>query len=171
MWYVIHTHPKKESLALANIGRQGFSTFCPMFVCSYQRIGDRVRPLFPSYVFVEFDPEHDRWYPLMHTLGVKRLFATYPSQSIDGYGYLKPTPIPTDTIMSLQQQVLVQPAKLTTPVIQPGTQVRVVRGHFEGHQGICAWSSQKRIGLLMDVLNGKLEVSFTRESVELIDGT
>jgi hypothetical protein len=53
-------------------------------------------------------------------------------------------------------------------MIQPGTTVKVTSGHFEGKQGICSWSNAKRVALLIDALNGKLEISFARDSVELV---
>lgn len=165
-WYVINTHPKKEFLALANISRQGFETFLPTFIHKYPRIGERLRPLFPSYLFVEFDPDSDRWFPLCHTLGVKRLFSSIP----DG-NYVRPTPIATELIDSLKARVLETPKKTVAPVISPGTAVRITKGHFEGRTGICSWSNTKRVALLLDVLNGRLEISFSRDTVELLEET
>lgn len=170
-WFVINTHPKKEFLAAANVQAQGFQVFLPTFLYSYPRIGDRLRPLFPSYLFVNFDPDADRWFPLCHTIGVKRLFSTYPQMKHKKQfdGYIKPTPISAELIESLQQQVIEYPAKQpVTPVIQPGALVKVITGHFEGKEGVCSWSNAKRVALLLDVMNGKLEISFSRDSVEVV---
>jgi transcription antitermination factor NusG len=171
-WFVVHTHAKKEFLASANIQRQGFETFFPTFIYTYPRVGDRLRPLFPNYLFVQFDPDTDHWYPLCHTTGVRRLFSTYPQMQRKQFnGYLKPTPVSDQLIASLREQVVQVPKQPSIPVIEPGTTVRVVSGHFEGRQGICSWANNRRVALLLDVLNGKLEISFSRNTVEIVDGS
>lgn len=169
-WYVINTHPKKEFLASAQCNNQGFETFLPTYLCSYPRIGERLKPLFPSYLFVQFDADNDRWYPLCHSLGVKRLFATNPSMNKKKQfdGYIRPTAVSDAFINSLREQA-VQQAPSKSPVICPGARLKVTGGYFDGKEGICSWSSEKRVALLLEVMNGKMEFSFSRDSVELID--
>jgi len=169
-WYCINTHPKREQLAAANCVQQGFEVFVPSYIRVYPRIGERIVPLFPSYFFVRFDVETDHWYGLCHTPGVKRLFAIKPTMSSKSkdFGYIKPIPVPDPFIETLQAQTL-QPIddKPATPVISPGAKVRVISGHFQDREGICSWSTAKRVSLLMHVMNGTVEITFSRDSVEL----
>ena len=170
-WYVLNTHPKKEFIAQANCTNQGFETFLPTYLYSYPKKGDILRPLFPSYLFVQFDPDLDRWHPLMHTIGVKRLFSTVPpiDKKDKSYGYYRPIPIQTHIIESLQQQILEPKLKTKTPVIHPGLTVRVKSGLWEDKIGVCQWTDNKRFSLLMKFMNGEINISFSRDDVELVD--
>jgi transcriptional antiterminator RfaH len=55
-WYVVHTHPKQEERANANLAVWGIETFAPK-VREYQckqpggRLTCAVKPLFPGYIF------------------------------------------------------------------------------------------------------------------------
>lgn len=169
-WYVVQTHQKKESVADKNISNQGFETFLPTCVEQTIRRGEkreRTQPLFPGYMFVEFDPDQDRWFSILHTYGVKRLFSVIPVTKDKDYSYIRPLSIPTSIITSLKKQVVPDPSPIKQ-VIARGTRLRITKGHFEGREGICQMSSTKRVILLMQVMNGELEVSFTADSVELI---
>lgn len=172
-WFCINTHAKKEFVAQSNCVNQGFNTFLPTFIHTYPKKGNVILPLFPSYLFVEFDPDIDVWFPLCHTLGVKKLFAQNPpmNKKTKEYGYIRPTPIDDKIITSLKEQVNA-PIKnnRTTTVISAGLTVRVITpdSAFENLEGVCTWSTTKRVGLLMDAMNGKVEISFARHSVELV---
>jgi transcriptional antiterminator RfaH len=169
-WYCIQTHQKKEFLAASQIINQGFTVFLPTFVSETVRRGEkqaRIQPLFSSYLFVEFDPDQDIWFPLMHTIGVKKLFSTGITKD-KNFGYIKPTAVPTDFITSLQQQVSAPPAQPAVAMIVPGARLRVTSGIFENKTGICSWSTTKRVALLMEVMNGTVEFTFTRDLVELL---
>jgi transcription antitermination factor NusG len=115
---------------------------------------------------VNFDPITDIWYPLCHTFGVKRLFSNYIINKDKSYSYLKPIPVPDNMIEQLQTQAI-QPKNKTVTVIQKGLICKVTSGIFEGREGICHWSDNKRTELLMDVMNGKIHISFSTDTVEL----
>jgi transcriptional antiterminator RfaH len=169
-WFVLNTHPKKEFVAQQNCTNQGFNTFLPTYIDPLPKKGDITKPLFPSYLFVQFDPTRDRWYPLMHTIGVKRLFSTNPliNKKSKEYGYVTPIPVPDKMIKTLQQQILNPEKQSKTPIINPGAIVRITTGPFEDHKGICSWSDSKRIKLLMDIMHGQVEVTFSYNDVELV---
>lgn len=169
-WYCLNTHPKKEQLAAQNCMYQGFEVFIPSYIHVYPKIGERILPLFPSYIFVRFDPDNDVWYPLCHTVGVKRLFSIKPIMTAKSkeYGYIKPIPVPDPFIASLQAQGIIAPVRTVIPSIEPGARVKVTSGHFQNREGICSWSTAKRVALLLDVMNGKIEFTFNRDNVELI---
>jgi transcriptional antiterminator RfaH len=62
-WVAVNTHPHRERFALDNLRRQDFGAYCPMIrkrIRHARRTQDVLRPLFPSYLFVEVDPERQR---------------------------------------------------------------------------------------------------------------
>lgn len=75
-WYVAQTHPRKEEWAVQHLHYQGFTTFFPRFVRQQVRRSQFVRtltPVFPGYVFVAFDRDHQPWTAIRSTRGVRRL--------------------------------------------------------------------------------------------------
>ena len=63
-WYVVHTQPNRENRAAMNLRRQGFSAYLPIFQRTrrHARRTETVsRPLFPRYMFVEFDRNREPW--------------------------------------------------------------------------------------------------------------
>jgi transcriptional antiterminator RfaH len=170
MWYVLNTHSKKEFLAQAQCKNQGFITFLPTFsetVIKKNKPVNLIKPLFPSYLFVQFDPNTDHWSPLCNTIGIKKLISSNPIINKKEYGYIRPTPVPDHLIEQIQQQVL-NPEKPEVTVIKPGLIVKVISGPMQQHTGICSWSDNKRVELLLNIMQGSVRVSFSREAVELV---
>ncbi|MBO0662450.1 transcriptional activator RfaH [Jiella sp. MQZ9-1] len=74
--YAVHCRAGRESRAVANLERQAFDVFLPLLRSRQIRNGrasDVLRPLFPSYIFVSFDPAATAWRRINGTFGVKRL--------------------------------------------------------------------------------------------------
>ena len=83
-WYVVQTRPNRENLALVHLERQGFKVWLPCYeqVVRHARQAKRVRrPLFPGYLFINFDLETARWRNVNGTIGVKNIvsFGLTPS--------------------------------------------------------------------------------------------
>jgi transcription antitermination factor NusG len=55
-WYALYTKPNQENLVLNQLEQRGVEAFFPQFV-ERRRAGDRVRALFPTYLFVRVDLE------------------------------------------------------------------------------------------------------------------
>lgn len=83
-WFVAKTQVNRERTAEFNIKNQGYDVRLPLVAVPLspytsggrERRGELVRhdPLFPSYVFVRFDPAtHKRWRSLNSTRGVEYL--------------------------------------------------------------------------------------------------
>lgn len=55
-WIVINTNPHRERLVLGNLQRQALNVYCPMIRkrrSHARRIEAVLRPLFPTYLFVQ----------------------------------------------------------------------------------------------------------------------
>ena len=89
-WYLIHTKPRQEALALTNLSRQGFECYMPML--RLEKIRQRktalvAEAMFPRYLFIRLDTSGSgqSWSPIRSTLGVNQLvrFGGQPAK-VDG---------------------------------------------------------------------------------------
>jgi transcriptional antiterminator RfaH len=125
-WAVAQTHPQAERWAVANLQRQGYTTFLPL--CLVRR-RDRVTPtlwhtveapLFAGYLFVVVGRH---WAPIAHTRGVRRLLMADAMPSI----------VAKAEIQALQAvQALPAPP---TPW-EPGTPCSLALGAFAGREAV-----------------------------------
>lgn len=60
-WYVARTEPKAEFLAASELGRDGFEVFFPRVKDPRPRARRTEMPLFPGYLFLQWDPDVQRW--------------------------------------------------------------------------------------------------------------
>ena len=75
-WYVARTKAQSERKALHHLLRQDFAAYLPSYLKRrrHARRTDWVpAPLFPRYLFVNFDAAAVRWRAISSTLGVDRL--------------------------------------------------------------------------------------------------
>lgn len=77
-WYLVHTKPRQEDIALANLERQGYECYLPQM--RIERVRRRkaevaIEPMFPRYLFVRLDTSDQgkSWSPIRSTLGVSQL--------------------------------------------------------------------------------------------------
>jgi len=77
-WYLVHTKPRQEDVALANLQRQGYECYLPQM--RIERILRRkaevaTEPMFPRYLFIQLDSSDQgkSWSPIRSTLGVSQL--------------------------------------------------------------------------------------------------
>ena len=70
-WFVVMTKPKQEIKAKLNLEKPEFShVLLPMLKLDSDA---KTEPLFPSYLFVNFDPEDYKWLKISNTRGVKKI--------------------------------------------------------------------------------------------------
>jgi len=158
-WFVVTTHPQRESYAVENLERQGFTTYCPTIIKTVRharRVHDAARPLFPSYVFVERASALQRWRLLMSTYGVRSLV-----RSGDGPGVLD-----DGFVSALRARevdgVLRRPAR----PYEVGQNVEIRGGAFDGLAGtIIELREKDRIVVLMSLLNQPTRVMLSAEAL------
>ena len=75
-WHVVQAHLHAETKARIHLSRQGFETYLPLHL-KRRRHARRTEivaaPLYPSYLFVRFNPSIHRWRSIHSTIGVARL--------------------------------------------------------------------------------------------------
>jgi transcriptional antiterminator RfaH len=70
-WYVLRTKPNSESLAAANLERQGYELFYPRVMTPQAKQGGyRTVPLFPGYLFLRCADPYYGWPQVQYTPGV-----------------------------------------------------------------------------------------------------
>ena len=77
-WYLVHTKPRQELLALENLERQNYSCYLPTMPVEKIRDNSTVmveEPLFPRYLFIRSaeDMAGAQWGALRSTRGVVKL--------------------------------------------------------------------------------------------------
>lgn len=145
-WYLIHTKPRQEALALTNLSRQGFECYMPML--RLQKIRQRktalvAEAMFPRYLFIRLDTSGSgqSWSPIRSTLGVNQLvrFGGQPAK-VDGQLI--------DLIRSREQGTHAQ------PLFSAGDNVTVADGPFAGLEAIYQTTdAESRSMILLNILS------------------
>jgi transcriptional antiterminator RfaH len=158
-WIVINTHPHQEHFALQNLRRQAFESYCPMIRkrrSHARRIDTVLRPLFPSYLFVQLNPSMSRWRPIVSTCGVRSIVSagTQPSYIEDGFiGNLKAREI---------DGAIARPAN----PYRIGQRVQVTSGPFDQLIAtIIDMDEKDRLVVLLDIMRRGVKVRLQSASV------
>lgn len=137
----------------------GFPAYVPEYVPDWRAArGDDERSLlFPQYLFVHFDPAVDGWRDVHHMTGVDRLLGASPED---------PTPLPEGVIEELLSRPEI-PASIR-PLNLSGKTLRIEGGPWHEFEGICKWSRDKRVGVLLSLFGRTTIASIPREQVKVI---
>lgn len=152
-WYLIHTKPRQESVALENLERQGYRCYLPMMRREKVARGKLKlvdEPLFPRYLFIwlESTLQSLSWTPIRSTRGVTRL-VTFGKE---------PAKVPPVLIEGIRQQ---QDALAQAPAraFSPGDDVLIVDGPFAGIEAIYQESDgERRVMVLIELMNRQVKV-------------
>jgi transcriptional antiterminator RfaH len=148
-WYLIHTKPTREVVAEANLRRQGYEVYYPRLLWPTRVRGqwvDRVASLFPRYLFLRLSVAHQSIAPVRSTLGVASIvrfggdYAVVPDVIVDN--------------LRMRADLETGLHRLRSPSpFEPGSNVRVVAGIFEGLEGVFQRDSgDERVVLLLGLL-------------------
>lgn len=153
-WFVVHTQPRMEVVAVEHLCRQGFETYLPQFRKRRShagRIDEVSAPLFPRYIFVSFDPDAAVWRMIRSTRG-----------AIDVVRHGKdPSPVPqavVDDIRSREDDSgHVVLARQFAP--RTGDRVTIQRGAFAQRTAIfSAMKDSERVIALLSLLGREISV-------------
>ena len=141
-WCVVQTKPQKEALAIENLNNQKVKTFFPML---RERVGkeDKLRIMFPKYVFAEIEDDDQVWRSVHYSRGVQRVLLANPE---------KPSFVPKDFMNALLDGGSIVERFERVVAFTVGQRLEFIDGPFAGQVGVCQWSADKRVALLFDVL-------------------
>lgn len=144
-WYLVHTKPRQEEIALANLQRQGYDCYLPQM--RIERVRRRkaevtTEPMFPRYLFVRLDSSDQgkSWSPIRSTLGVSQLvhFGTQAARVDD------------NLVDLLRQRERDLP---TGAMFHRGDSVVITDGPFAGIEAIYQTSdAERRAFILLEIL-------------------
>lgn len=161
-WAVVHTHAHKEGLAVANLERQKFTTYCPKIVKRVRharRFADVYRPLFPGYVFVALDPAVDQWRPILSTFGVRDLIRNG----------VRPNLLDPKFIEAIKTResggVIARPEE----ALVPGQEVKLSAGYFAGLTArILQLDQNERVTVLLNLLHSQVKAKLQVSDVSAV---
>jgi transcriptional antiterminator RfaH len=121
-WFVLNTKPKKEFQVERLFEEGGFEFYCPKY-----KHGDKIKPFFSGYGFINFD--HPEQYRLVkYTRGVKRIVGNEGG----------PIPIPEEMIDQIKVREINGYIELEKYGGQPdiGDEIEIMEGPLKGLRGI-----------------------------------
>lgn len=131
-WAVAVSHPQAEQWADANLRRQGYDTYLPLYAVQRR---DRalpslrhtvLAPLFSRYLFVRH-VAGESWRPIYETPGVARLL-----RDGDKLSYAAEGAVSALQASEASRRTLTPPG----PLWRPGMPCRLVLGAFVGHDAV-----------------------------------
>ncbi len=143
-WHCCHTRPQQETRAAIELTNQDFRVFLPVLAS---------KPMFPRYIFVQFDRHQDPWGVIKNTRGCSGLL-------LDGY---LPAIVPNyaiEAIMAYKPEIDPTPAQAT---FAPGQTVKIVEGPCAGIEGLFVADANRRVYALLEVCGKQIKVA--RESI------
>lgn len=163
-WFVVYTKSGYEDVVRKELEKQGFETFYPVYQVlnpHRNRAFKRVCPLFPSYLFVSFDPETDRWRSINGTRGVLALV---------GSGEDFVTPVPVGCVEKLIEKRgpdgFIEIAEaIETQGLKEGEKVEILEGPWLGQVATVFKSAEERVVLLLSLLSGTVRLILNPKTV------
>jgi transcriptional antiterminator RfaH len=131
-WYVVHTKAAAETLAQANLERQGYVVYLPRLAQSVlwrRQRRERIVPLFPRYLFLRLKEGCQPFAPVRSSIGVSGVVRFGSRYAVVADAVLARLRAREDALTGLHR--LAEPAPLTS-----GAAVLIAAGPFDGLEGI-----------------------------------
>lgn len=152
-WYLVHTKPRQERIALENLDRQGYACYLPVMPAEKVRRGALAicdEPLFPRYLFIQLDTDisSQSWSPIRSTRGVNRLvsFGSQPAR-VDA--------ALVETLRGRETQLRGSPV----PLFEVGSRVVLTAGAFAGIEGVFEMTdAEGRAMVLIEMLSKQVRI-------------
>lgn len=133
-WYVVHTKPQKEENVHQLFVQGGFDAFLPKIKTFFSStrnnskiLSDRIKPLFPSYLFIRLHNENpEDFRTIKYTRGVHKILG----------GLAGPVPIPEEVIQMIQEKAGEKGFVEQGALFRPREKVLVKRGVLKDLVGI-----------------------------------
>lgn len=158
-WYGVYTQALKEGVAEQNLARQGFGVYLPRYRKRRRhsrRIDLVIRPLFPRYLFIKIDLEHQRWRSVNGTIGVCHILS-------DGD---QPMAIPDEIIDAIRDQENDGGITIAPPSFVRGQKLLVTDGPLADLSGIFECVDDKmRVVMLLEFMGRHLRTHLPGHAV------
>lgn len=164
-WFVVYTQARAEERAVEHLQRQGIQCFLPR--CRKTRRHARktdtvLEPLFPRYLFTQFDPDASMWRSINGTRGVIGLLT----------GGSRPLPVPDGMVEKLQMETADDGVMPLTALgmFWKGRKVRVKSGPFANQPAEVAEvlpDGKDRVQILLNLLGVETSMQVPSYALEI----
>ena len=153
-WYLIHTKPRQENIALENLQQQGYTCYLPLLNVEKIRRGKLaivLEALFPRYLFIQLDTalSSQSWTPIRSTKGVNRLvaFGGQPAK-VD------------EALVSILKVAEENQTDRLQKMFTAGDKVQLTHGAFAGLEGIYQMADgESRAMVLIEILSKTVRIA------------
>lgn len=159
-WYVVQTKHKNEILAERELKNQEFIVFCPQYrhLVHNKRKNKKIEfvlPLYPRYIFVNFDIRAGKWGAIKNTKGVLSLLSSF-----DNYAIPLPIGFVERLINASDQHGIIEMNKTITPdhPYKPGDKVLINANNFAGMLGIVQRIKKDKIIIKTSLLSNNIDI-------------
>ena len=161
-WFLIYTKPREEERAKENLENQGFETFLP--IIAFEKIKQpklySLKPMFPRYLFTQFNAEKNNWAHVKSTRGVSHVITfgdkltEVPNSVID---YLK-SKVDDNDVLKLQT---------TRKTFQKGDELVIKQGVFQGKDAtFLSMSGKERVRVMLSLMNRITIADISEQNLE-----
>ena len=163
-WYVVQCRANQNFRAQENLENQGFTCFQPRLRVEKLRAGrrtHRIEPLFPGYLFVQFEEYGPSWHTVRSTRGVHRLVA---------FGD-QPARVPAGVVDALMQNAHDgEQGHDAEPAIRSGDRLRIENGPFANLEATFqSYDGEQRAIVLLEMLHKQHRLSLALKDVRRLD--
>ena len=156
-WYIAKINVQKETVLETFLSNYGVGAFSPKIIYLGQK-GGTPKPLFPTYMFFDVDPESSTWPIVRWAPGIMYFLPR------DGY----PAPIPQALIDFLRQRTTQWNDSSNSSRLRQGDKVVVTGGPFDKLEGVFQSyiPSKDRCRILLDVVGQLTRVEISGSEVK-----
>ncbi len=153
-WYALRTKPKQEDRAAANLTAWGVETLTPRIAGTSKQ--DRIRPLFPGYIFARFDI-HARLRDISFTRGVLYVVS---------FGGM-PTAVDEEVITAIRSRIGTDGIVKMSTNLNPGDCVMIHSGALKHLTGVFERETpdHERVQILLTAVAYSARVEVSRYEV------
>lgn len=162
-WHCVFTKSAAEESAASEIRAKGFPSYYPEYTrqrVHNHRVEHVQSPLFPRYIFAEFNRELPGWQTIKSN-------SRYVFDILkDGLG--RPLRVPLSAIQAMQSHSPTDPTETGRQTFSPGQAVRLVDGAFSGFEGLFQEDAAGRVTVLLELFGRKTQTVVDRSVVQAI---
>ena len=160
-WYLVQFKPNAHRVAERNLVRQGFRTFLPVHRVTIRntlKFKEKLKPLFPGYMFISVMTNNPDWRKVSSTLGVSRIV------SFDGKPKAMPERLVSDIMLRCDKYGKLQPLEL----LESGDKVELLTGPFANYiANVEKLESSTRIWVVMEIMGQKTKIDVSKDNLRL----
>ncbi len=161
-WYVIQTKPSNEHRVETNLSNQEIEVFfpkCEKFQYAQGRLVQKIKPLFPNYLFAKLDID-THYYKVKWTRGVSKIL---------GVGG-EPIPISEKVVLTIQERTGENNLVSLDDGLVQGSVVQFTSGPFKDLMGVFdkKMSDGKRVKVLLNLIGVDVPVQVSKYQIKKV---